>query len=1021
MAPVSLEEQFRGCVEAFVARDYAVAAPRLMAMIERDGPTLALLQMLLISLQRSEQAQLLEQVAVQVPEISKDVPWQRTLLDLTLGRGDPRAAATQSEDEKQMGQVLYYFGAHLLTTGRTAAARDVLLQCVQLQAPGLETYLAVQELKFIDAQPPAAPAAEDPSAPIYALIQRGTTHRTHGRLAEAESCWRQALELTRRAVPPDPRLLAGALNNLALLHHDQGQLAESESLYRQVLEQLLSLPDRDETDVASVRNNLGRLLQSAGRFRESEAQLREALESHRRRLGDRHLETAKTAGNLGLLYYDMGLYGRAEPLYRESLEVRRELLPADHPELAESLQNLGELYRVQGRLDLAEALLTQALGVWRAGVGEEHPSVGHTLNNLALVCMSRRDHPRAEELYRQALAIKQKVLGERHPDVATSLDTLAGLYIATGRHDEAERLCRQALEMRRTLLGETHPDVAFSLNNLALIQAATGRHEEALDSLRESSAVDDGLIGQAFAAASEAERLAFLGHLRHRFHVLLSLVVRHLADRPRAVRLALDLVLRRKGLAAEALAAQRDALVSGRYPQLQPAFAELARLRQEIGRRTLAGPAAGESPDQHSAALARGREERQQIEERLAREVPEIGLEQRLRQADAAHVARALPAESALVELVRLDPFDFQASAPLPARYVALVLRAGEPDAAVLLDLGEAEPLDAAVAALREAITSEVEDGDPPAAQDLRLRLFEPLLPALAGRTRVLVSPDADLARLPFEVLPLADGARVIDRYSLGYVSSGRDVLRFGAPLAGAAAAPLVAADPDFDAAGDATPPGSGRRDLEGLAPADRLPGTRGEGEQVAALLGVPPMLGGDVLEERVRSVRSPRILHLATHGFFLPDQRVENPLLRSGLLLAGFNTWLAGGALPPSAGDGMLNGEDVAGLDLIDSELAVLSACETGLGEVRVGEGVFGLRRAFVLAGARTLVMSLWKVPDDETRELMVDFYRRVLSGQPRAESLRQAQLAVKARQPDPFYWGAFICQGDPGPLSST
>jgi CHAT domain-containing protein len=144
-----------------------------------------------------------------------------------------------------------------------------------------------------------------------------------------------------------------------------------------------------------------------------------------------------------------------------------------------------------------------------------------------------------------------------------------------------------------------------------------------------------------------------------------------------------------------------------------------------------------------------------------------------------------------------------------------------------------------------------------------------------------------------------------------------------------------------------------------------------------------------------------------------------ESPLLRSGLALAGAQTWLDGGALPGEAEDGLLTAEDVAGMDLLDTQLVVLSACDTGLGEVRTGEGVLGLRRAFAVAGARALVVSLWKVPDGQTQELMVDFYARVLAGEGVADALRQARLAVRGRHPDSYFWGAFVCQGDPGPLA--
>jgi CHAT domain-containing protein len=313
----------------------------------------------------------------------------------------------------------------------------------------------------------------------------------------------------------------------------------------------------------------------------------------------------------------------------------------------------------------------------------------------------------------------------------------------------------------------------------------------------------------------------------------------------------------------------------------------------------------------------------------------------------------------------------------------------------------------------------------------LRAAVFDKLVPALAGCKRLFLAPDGDLTRLPFEVLPDAQGRFLLEQYQISYLSCGRDVLRFGAARSGQPTEPLVVAD--FKKSDYHFP---------------RLPGTREEGERVGALLGVRPWLESAALEARLKERRSPRVLHLATHGFFLTDQEgnpnkesralemlggeagsfgrlsgplPENPLLRSGLALAGAQTWLDGKPLPPEAEDGLLTAEDVAGLDLLNTELVVLSACETGLGEVHTGEGVFGLRRAFIVAGARTLVMSLWKVPDEQTRELMIDFHTRVLSGQGVADALRQAQLAMREKYPDPYFWGAFICHGNPGPLSGV
>ncbi len=645
------------------------------------------------------------------------------------------------------------------------------------------------------------------------------------------------------------------------------------------------------------------------------------------------------------------------------------------------------------------------------------------------------------------------------------------------------------------------------------MDAAIGQVSKALAGLKRALATDTRLIAQAFAIGSERQRLLRLGESWFRAGQLLSLIIRDFRNDPEAVRFAADQLLSRKGLVADALALQRDVLLGEDEPELRAEFRELVELRTRIAQAALAGPGS-EGPHAHRTRLADETRRAEELEIRLARRTPRAGPDALLWSDVTSRVARSIPPEAALIEFVRYTSFDFSPARPgetksrQTQRYAAFVLISGEPERPRLLDLGEAAVIDRAVEGLRSVITGEAgvlvtahRDGGPDtrsanpdsgsdrhlvvgrsagqarassiirdAAQPLFQTVFAPLLDALGGRTRLFLSPDGDLNRLPFDVLPLDDDRWVIDEYFVSYLGVGRDIVRLGVPASGRQSAPLVLADPDYNL-GESAPAPSGPGPRVSF---DRLPGTLREGEEVARLLGVEPLFGAVAMESRLKASRSPVILHLATHGFVLdykpvpildphevkagmvitdadphrrlialdgllatPPRPVEveredpfvrlsgqdlsNPLARSGLALAGANTWLNGGTVPAEAEDGILNAQDVAGLDLSGTEPVVLSACDSGLGEVHGGEGVFGLRRTFALAGARTLVMSLWKVPDRPTQELMLEFYRRVMAGEPRASALREAQRAMKKRIPAPRDWGAFVCFGDPGPLPPT
>jgi CHAT domain-containing protein len=296
-----------------------------------------------------------------------------------------------------------------------------------------------------------------------------------------------------------------------------------------------------------------------------------------------------------------------------------------------------------------------------------------------------------------------------------------------------------------------------------------------------------------------------------------------------------------------------------------------------------------------------------------------------------------------------------------------------------------------------------------------------------------------------------------VEEHALSYLVTGRELIRYAAAGAAEGTGEAVLGYPDYHLApltqtaeGPAGENSSSRRSADlGVLSFNALPGTREEAERIGELLGTQPLVGAKATETALKGLQSPRVLHIATHGFFLEDQerepvaatvlateggplgarggpdllgggaKLENPLLRSGLALAGANRWQEAAAAGQSE-DGLLTALEAAGLHLRGTELVVLSACETGLGEVRQGEGVFGLRRSFLQAGARTLLMSLWRVPDEETVELMEGFYGRWLPGMGKAEALRESQLALirSLRERDgfahPFFWAGFVLTGD-------
>jgi CHAT domain-containing protein/Tfp pilus assembly protein PilF len=923
------------------------------------------------------------------------------------------------------------------------------------------------------------------------LNNLGELYRIMGAYEKAEPLYQRSLAICEKVLGPEHPHTANALNSLSGLYYNMGAYDKAEPLLRRsmaIREKTLG-PDHPDTAVSLV--NLAGLYRSMGAYENAEPLYQRSLMICEKALGPEHPTTALALNNLALLYNNMGAYDKAEPLYRRSMAIREKTLGPDHPTLANSLINLAELYRTMGAYEKAEPLLRRSLAINEKALGPEHPDTAASLNNLAGIYdnmgaydkeepLLRRslaiyektlgpEHPttatslsnlaelystigsyeKAEPMSKRAMAIREKALGPEHPDTAISLNNLAGLYNTIGSYDKAESLYRRSLAILEKAMGPDHPHTARILNNLADLYASQGRSRESLPIMERAQESDRRQIEQILGFAPEAQQTQFLTTQENDLFVYLSLIHQRFTDNPKAIRNALDVWLTRKGILLEAQKRIQNVLAAGDNPQAQEIFAKLIGVRRELARLVLGGPGK-EGSEAYQKRIVDLTSQKETLEGQLSRLSQAFAQQRKTRIATTSAVASALPTGAILVEMVRAKDYDFKTTKWGVSRYLAFVLSPGKGSDVSLVDLGDADSIDQKAAAFKKSLGNSKTMPNILAKQsnDLYRLIFAPLQSALGASRQIFLSPDGSLNLIPFEVLRDDKGRYLIETHTFHYVSAGRDIAGYGM-IKEKGQKTILMGDPDFDLAAKQTTgekPLTRSRNMQGVS-FSRLPGTKEEVEAIAGILGrsaSDTYTGVNARESVLMQGKSPRILHLATHGFFLSDQdwssmideksrgisiiskdklppkkpvRIENPFLRAGLALAGANRSLA----QEGVTDGILTAEKILGLNLRGTDMVVLSACETGAGDVKNGEGVFGLRRAFTQAGAKSLVMSLWEVPDKETKELMVSFYQNLKSGKMnRAAALRQAALkqreTVKARygSDNPYYWGAFVFLGE-------
>jgi CHAT domain-containing protein/Tfp pilus assembly protein PilF len=844
--------------------------------------------------------------------------------------------------------------------------------------------------------------------------------------------------------------------HLTNLYYYMRYYEKAEELYLEAATILEKTTGKNHPDYASNRFGLGLTYYEMGDYERAEPlflQAKAAME----KLGENEDATSDYStclNDLATLYSDLGNDEKAESLYREAIANIEKTGGKENEEYPASLNNLGTVYLDRGKYAKAEALFLEAKAIFEKTEGKESPNYVISLFNLATCYLQTGDYAKAEPLHIEAKAGLERLVGNQHPYYATGLHDLATVYYGMGDYKKAESLYREAVTIREKSLGKAHPDYASILNSLANVYVATGENKKAESLYVECALANQALLAKAARHLSELELGRYMDQFSESQDQTLSFA--RLSDSPKIIATCFDNTVFSKGFLRQSAGLLR-----------QMAQSNLATAnnfqRLKTYQRRLAAQYTQPIAERDSALVAQLESQANDLEKELARTV--AGWGQAIQQVKWQEVQAALRPGEAAIEFVSYR--FYQNKQTDTTFYAALVLLPGT-DAPQFIPLFEEREI-ANLFKSKGARKSEyVNTLYRSAAQttggqkSLYQAIWQPLETTLTDVKTVYFSPDGLLHRINFDAITDQQGKSLSARYNLVQLGSTRQLVVPQALASGPNTSAQLYGGIQYDAtprvAVTTAPDANDLVVRGGSAPLSTsldwggepdstlrgdswvyLPSTEAEINNAANIMkanGITSTLlkGADATEESFKKIGtnglSPRVLHVATHGFFFPDpassptgggregadEKVfkvsENPMIRSGLVLAGGNhAWKTGNSLRPDLEDGILTAYEISQMNLSNTELVVLSACETGLGDLVGNEGVYGLQRAFKIAGARYLIMSLWQVPDVQTQELMTLFYENWLAKKMAIpDALRAAQQAMQAKYEHPFFWAGFV-----------
>lgn len=825
-----------------------------------------------------------------------------------------------------------------------------------------------------------------------------------GELAYAKGYYNKAeVLLTSAMLKYEANSISGVnylttISDLGLLYGTMGRYAKSEEFNLKALEKRKEELGEKSAGYGASLNNLAVLQKETGRYNEAEKNAKKAVEVLRAASGEESMPLAIALNNEAMLYQAVGRYEQADEILKNAIAISKELQSEKSNNHQKFLSNQAFLYQEMGKYEQSEEIYNELIRVKERRLGSNHPDYAHTISNLASLYIQMGKVDKVEELLKGASDIYKKKFGDEHSLYASSLSDLGNFYRFSKRYNEAKPLIKESLEIKLKALGKDHPEYVQGKEDMAIVEWKLGNIAEAKKLYLETLNQSLDFINEYFPPMSESEKTKYWDKLRPRFERFYSFAFDQGESDKALVKDAYEHHIATKGLLLNSTNKIKSKILNSGDQALVDEYLLWIDQKQTLAQYYAYSKEELEEQNINRDSLESATN---QSEKRLSEKSDLFSEGYQLKQVTFEEVNAKLKEGQGAIELVRYRYFDNTWTDEV--YYAALVLSSttSVPDVAILKNGAHLETR--YFKYYNNVIHQKLEDTY---SYD---QYWAAISPLVNGKRTLFVSTDGIYNQINLNTLS-KDGKSLLEQYDIQYLGSTKNL---GSSASSAAAKnSFLIGNPTFGGSE--------------IAP---LPGTKSELLAVSKLMTsngykISQYLAADATEVNIKKVDNPAILHIATHGYFLQDvegnkEKVfgisaesakNNPLLRSGLLLANAGVVADQMASLNDSNNGVLTAYEATNLKLDNTNLVVLSACETAVGDVKAGEGVYGLQRAFLSAGAKSLLMSLWKVSDEATQELMTSFYANWLKSGNRQKAFKQAQLSLKSKYKDPYFWGAFV-----------